>query len=166
MVPLLKNGDWDGAMVATVKDIKGYLDEEPEIIELYRSDDDDDGAVGFFFVLFMGIMVFTSWLKVRKAKKCPRCGKHKLKKIRTDVQKLPSGLTRYTTILRCANCDNEVTRTQDIDMRNNGSTGRRTGIFIGGAGLGMGRSSGGFGGGGFGSLGGGHFGGGGSGGRF
>ena len=35
MVPLLKKSDWDGAMVATVRAIKGYLEEDPEIMELY-----------------------------------------------------------------------------------------------------------------------------------
>lgn len=166
MVPLLKKSDWDGAMVATVRAIKGYLEEDPEIMDLYHSDDEDDSGLVWVFLGLVGFLFGSAWRSARKAKKCPRCGKHKLKKIRTETQKLPSGITRYTYTLRCTNCGHELTRNQDIDLRNNGSGGRRTGMFIGGAGLGMGRSSGGFGGGGFGSLGGGHFGGGGSGGRF
>ena len=166
MLPYLKQGDWDNAVMACVRDMKGYLEKNPEIMEQYRNTHDEnmDGSYGFLAFLFlMGILfiVFSVIYAEYKESKCPYCGKHSLKKQTTRIKKLSSLKYQYTTTYLCRNCGKTTDKTRIHQQQPTIFIGSGGGGFRSGGGFG-----GGFGGGGFGGFGGGSFGGGGAGGRF
>jgi uncharacterized protein len=168
MVPHLKQGDWDGAMVATVAAIKGILEGDEELVREYTEDNEEDTAAILFATLFIIVGCFMLFAFVtRQANKCPKCGKRKLKAISNKTYTDRQGIRHTNTILICQNCGKQVNRDQKDDPNDHGIGG---GPFIGGIPMGGGRYRGGGGsfggGGGFGSFGGGSFGGGGAGGRF
>lgn len=169
MVPLLKQGDWDGAMIATVAALKGILEGDEELVKEFNGKEDDEALKFFGLFLLLTVGGFTLFAKLLswQAKKCPHCGKHKLKAMSSTTHTGKDGLRHITTILLCENCGKQVKREKTERQSDNDGIGGGA-PFIGGMPLGGGRrSSGGFGGGGgFGSFGGGSFGGGGAGGRF
>jgi uncharacterized protein len=140
MVPLLREEQWDAAMVETVRTLKGLLEENEELVAAYQTDEDDDIAIMMLWVFLICVVIvaFAIWVNAYYEKRCPRCGK------------------RY----ECSHCKNVVVRHVRENQGNNIGGGIGGGMIIGG---GMGRSGGG---GSFGSFGGGSFGGGGAGGRF
>ena len=167
MVPLLKKGDWDGAMISTVATLKGILEGEEELVKEYNGEGDSEGLMvfGVSLLLIVGGFILLGKVLSRQARKCPHCGKYKLKVISNNTRKGKNGVRHITTILLCENCGKQVTREKTEEPDDTGIGGGAP--FVGGMPLGGGRrSSGGFGGGGFGSFGGGSFGGGGAGGRF
>jgi uncharacterized protein len=118
-------------------------------------------------LLIVGGFLLFAQIFARQAKKCPNCGKYKLKIISNKTFTDKQGIRHTNTILLCQNCGKQVNRDQKDDPNDHGIGG---GPFIGGIPMGGGRYRGGGGsfggGGGFGSFGGGSFGGGGAGGRF
>lgn len=162
MLPYLKEGDWNGALLAAVRTMKGYLDKEPEIMEMMRkAEDEDDDGFRYFLNIFLwviGIMFVSSIYSHIREKHCPKCKKYKLKKVNTDKEKSDDGGWDYTYTYVCENCGETVVRKVHRSPTSSGGGG----VFIGGGGFGGGGSSGG----GFGGFGGGSFSGGGAGGRF
>ncbi len=167
MVPRLKKGDWNGAMTATVHALKGILEGNEELVNEYSGEGDDEAAMVLIITMLVIVGGFLLFAQVvaRQAKKCPNCGKYKLKIISNKTFTDKQGIRHTNTILLCQNCGKQVNREKKEDANDTGIGG---GPFIGGIPMGGGyrRIGGGFGGGGFGSFGGGSFGGGGAGGRF
>ena len=102
MLPYLREGDWDNAMVAAIKMMKGYLDEEPEIMEQLRGDDDDDceddDISWFLGLLFFGGIAFLFVSAIISAiieSKCPKCGKHKVKTVSSKKLEEKNGWIYY-----------------------------------------------------------------------
>lgn len=160
MVPELKKGDWDMAMLNTVMAIKEYIEGDETIRNAYSEENDDEA---FFFsiiatLIFLGIFTFPAYLHYRN-KLCKVCKKHSMVKVSREVTKLSSHKKRVTELWRCQNCGHQEYRTHTVDT----SDGSGGGFYVGGSSRSS-RSSGGFGG--FGGFGGGISAGGGAGGRF
>ncbi|MBO5703702.1 MAG: TPM domain-containing protein [Bacteroidaceae bacterium] len=172
MVPLLKQGDWDGAMLATMKVLDGIIRGDESINK--ETEEENVGATIFFGVLLLLFITGLLFLIIipMRVRVCPRCGKKKLKvhkrcvvkkKTSDSLDLFPKSYNRV--IWKCEACGYEENEDQPIssDHSNTGSGGIPPFIIP----MGGGRSSGGFGGGfGGGTFGGGSFGGGGAGGRF
>ena len=168
MVPHLKKGEWDEAMMAGVRDMKGYIDQEPEIMEQYWGQDDEDsdaGALGVLGFLFFGGIGFIVLMVIRShlnEKRCPHCKKRALRLIdRKEFQDREQNTHIYRTFV-CDNCHNQVQRKQFIAHYTPSKSSRSSSKTFGGSSFGSSSHSSG----GFSSLGGGTFGGGGAGGRF
>lgn len=161
MVPHFSEGHWDEGMVAGMEALQQYL-LDPELAQASDDEWTNDDTIGSILSLLLfgapiGFIVYT----IRKRKKCPQCGKFKLKVVKSELlyKDARGKKTRYT--FRCANCGHTFTKDVYTAYENN------TGGGIGGGSVG-GTIGGGFGGGGHfgGSYGGGHFGGGGAGSKF
>jgi uncharacterized protein len=170
MLPALREGDWDEAMLATVRAITRYVDGDPSLVGSSDFDYDDDIAELMtalaYIALGAGCICLAIWLEQRKKRYCPSCHQYKMKKIssRTTRNKRLGIITHHDTY-RCTHCN--FTKEQHWDENINSSSGAAAaggalgGSFFGGSGSSF--SDGHFGGG---SFGGGSFGGGGAGGRF
>lgn len=163
MLPALRDGNWDEAMLNAVRAITKYVDGDDSLVGSSDFDDDDTGAlIGFLvcMLLGLGIIAFAIWLDQRKKSYCPSCKQYKMKKISgytTTNRRL--GLRTHHDTYRCSNCyfTKELHWDEGI---NSGNMGGAAGGALGGSFFG--RGSGSFGG----SFGGGSFGGGGASGRF
>ena len=164
MLPYLREGEWDEAMLNTVRAITQYVDGDDSLVGSSDFDDEDDVAALIAFVVCMllglGLIFFGIWYDNYKKSYCPSCHQHKMKKISgyTTKNRL-LGIRSHHDTYRCTNCffTKEVHWDENI---NSGSGGAAAGGALGGSFFGRG---GGFGGG---SFGGGSFGGGGAGGHF
>lgn len=164
MLPYLREGEWDEAMLNTVRAITQYVDGDDSLVGSSDFDDDDDVAALIAFVVCMllglGLIFFGIWYDNYKKSYCPSCHQHKMKKISgyTTKNRL-LGIRSHHDTYRCTHCffTKEVHWDENI---NSGSGGAAAGGALGGSFFGRG---GGFGGG---SFGGGSFGGGGAGGHF
>ncbi len=162
MVPALKRGQWDVAIVETLRSIDRYVREDPSLRAEKEGAEDDMIAGIIAAVLMGGIFLFVVvMLEAGKKRKCPKCGKRQMRVVKTQRVQL-NGHRMLAKTWRCKNCGREEVRYED-DPNNSSNMFGGMGIppiFPGGRGGG--------GGGGFmgGSFGGGSFGGGGSGGRF
>ena len=160
MVEHFGKNDWDAGMVAGIRAVNGYLDGSMENI---GSNEDEDMLplyiFGAFFLGGLGLMGFAVWNQNR----CPKCKKHKIQRISSQVLSRANGFITEETTYLCQNCGHTFTRkTKSSDPNFRGPRGGSgPTIFMGGGGFG-GRG-GGFSGG---SFGGGSFGGGGAGSRF
>ncbi|MBP3828948.1 MAG: TPM domain-containing protein [Bacteroidaceae bacterium] len=163
MLPALRDGNWDEAMLNAVRAITKYVDGDDSLVGSSDFDDDDTGAlIGFLvcMLLGLGIIAFAIWLDQRKKSYCPSCKQYKMKKISgytTTNRRL--GLRTHHDTYRCSNCyfTKELHWDEGI---NAGNMGGAAGGALGGSFFGRGGGS--FGG----SFGGGSFGGGGASGRF
>ena len=163
MLPALRDGNWDEAMLNAVRAITKYVDGDDSLVGSSDFDDDDTGAlIGFLvcMLLGLGIIAFAIWLDQRKKSYCPSCKQYKMKKISgytTTNRRL--GLRTHHDTYRCSNCyfTKELHWDEGI---NSGNMGGAAGGALGGSFFGRGGGS--FGG----SFGGGSFGGGGASGRF
>lgn len=164
MLPALREGDWDEAMLNTVRAIKAYTDGDDSLAGSSDFDDDDDTIALILFLFCMvfglGLIGFAIWYDQYKKSYCPSCHQHKMKKIstRTTKNKLLGIRTHHDTY-RCSNCGFTKELHWDEDLH---SSGGAAASGIGGGFFGSGGGGGSFGG----SFGGGSFGGGGAGGRF
>lgn len=72
MIPLLRKGDWDGAMMATMSAIDGYIRGDEDFRQGYMDDDvgEEDIVVifAFFSLILIALVVIVSFASV---KKCP-----------------------------------------------------------------------------------------------
>ena len=163
MLPALRDGNWDEAMLNAVRAITKYVDGDDSLVGSSDFDDDDTGAlIGFLvcMLLGLGIIAFAIWLDQRKKSYCPSCKQYKMKKISgytTTNRRL--GLRTHHDTYRCSHCyfTKELHWDEGI---NSGNMGGAAGGALGGSFFGRGGGS--FGG----SFGGGSFGGGGASGRF
>lgn len=161
MLPYLREGDWDKAMLATVRAITKYVDGDDSLVgdSDFESDDDIAAliAVGGLFFAFFAIIIFAIWYDERKKSYCPNCHKYLMKKVGGKVTKdALLGMYTHHDTYRCTGCNFERVRTWE-EFASSGSSGGGSSYHSSSGG---GRSS--FGG----SFGGGSFGGGGAGGRF
>ena len=179
MLPALREGDWDKAMLATVRAITHYVDGDDSLVgssdfEEKKGNKDNEGlgdVLTFLLYMVIGVAIvgIYTWKENRKKKYCPSCHQYKMKKVNSTITKNKSlNIITHHDTYRCTNC--QFTKEQHWDENLNNSSGgaAAAGGILGGI---LGGSSGGgrsFSGGGFsgGSFGGGSFGGGGAGGRF
>jgi uncharacterized protein len=162
MLPLLREEQWDAAMVQTVKTLCGILEGDEELVAEYNDEEEEPEVwfvVGFILLVAVGMVVIGLMAQYQE-RRCPYCGKHKLQQVSARTYR--EGFANVTeTTWVCPQCGRQVVRRKREDRNNGLGGGMGGGIFLGGMG-GGGRSSGGS----FGSFGGGSFGGGGAGGRF
>lgn len=165
MLPALREGDWDEAMLATVRAITHYVDGDPSLVGSSDFDDDDDTAELMtalaYIALGVGCICLAIWLDQRKKRYCPSCHQYKMKKISGRITKNKRlGIITHHDTYRCTHCNFTKELHWDEDIHN-GTGAAAAGGALGGSFFGGGGSS--FSGG---HFGGGSFGGGGAGGRF
>lgn len=164
MLPYLRNNQWDEGMVAGMRAVCAQLDGSMVNEE---EEEEANAMFGFFIIMIalMSICLLLVYIYIRKASKCPKCGKHELQRMSSIIAFRRGGVKAEDVTYICKNCGHTLVRRQNTYDENYHGGGRGPVIFGGGGG---GFGSGGFGGGGFsgGSFGGGSFGGGGAGSRF
>lgn len=167
MLPALREGDWDTAMLNTVRAITHYVDGDPSLVGESDFDNEDAGAlIGFVIAMLIGLALIAIglWYDERQKAFCPSCHQHKMKKIKSyTTRNKRLGIRTHHDTYRCSHCYFTKELHWDEDIRGSGgaAAGGLGGFFFGGGG-----SSHSFGGGFGGSFGGGSFGGGGASGRF
>lgn len=165
MVPLLKRGDWDGAVLKTMQAIDSVARGDSSLAPKASSGDGDGRGMGLFIALFLVVAVFllSTWMGGKRTARCPRCHRYLLAPVKTRRYRDSAGRWKVQTTYRCSHCGHTEIRDSEVPPPGMGG-----GLFVPPVIMGGGRGLGGFGGGGFsgGSFGGGSFGGGGSGGRF
>ncbi len=157
MVEHFSNGDWNTGMVEGVRAVCGHLDGSMENIAADESEEELVVLVIFLTLIFGGLALI--FIVVWYNSRCPKCGKHGLKRLSSRITKRGFGYVVRENTYRCQYCGHTFTRVEHADDFSN--RGGARGVVIGGAG--RGGFGGGFGGG---SFGGGSFGGGGAGSRF
>lgn len=161
MVPLLKQKQWDNAMVATVKSLDSYIRGDETLQATLGDDEGEDELVGILLsMIFGGIFLFIVALLVASNQtRCPQCKHTRMKVVKRQRVKMGNGHHWcICSTLRCPRCGYEKNEYKD---ENDGLSGGVPPVMMGG-----GHRGGSFGGITGGSFGGGFFGGGGSGGRF
>ncbi|MBP3822862.1 MAG: TPM domain-containing protein [Bacteroidaceae bacterium] len=163
MLPALREGDWDEAMLATVRAITKYVDGDDSLVGLADFDNEDDTAalIAFILCMLLGLIGFGVWYDNYKKSYCPSCKQHKMKKVSgytTTNRRL--GLRSHHDTYKCSHCFFVKELHWDEDL-NSGNGSAAAGGALGGSFFGRG-GGGSFGG----SFGGGSFGGGGAGGHF
>lgn len=166
MLPYLREGDWNQAMVQTMEACSGYINEDESLLaELSDTAEDDEAAIMvlIFVLVGFGIVVAGIIAKDRRDRKCPKCGKLTVTLISKIQISKKNGVIKKQATYLCSSCGHSFTR---IETEYDDNYWNR-GVIVGGGRSGFGHG-GGFGGGGFGGghFGGGHFGGGGAGGHF
>lgn len=154
MVPYFRDDNWDEGMVEGMRELGKYL-LDPELAAREERKENSLIVLLLLFIFCAPLALF--YLAFRLTKKCPNCGKYKLKLTHTETlyKTVRGKKVRYT--YTCKNCNHQVIKDRYTDFGNSsGSSSAGGGTIIGGGG--------GFGGGGFGGghYGGGHFGGGGA----
>lgn len=160
MLPAFKKGDWDTGMTLGTKAVYARLKDS---MKPGKKAEKPFPATNYVFIL-LAILLITllpGYLN-RRRRKCPRCGKHTLRKMSSSTYKNKRGLLVRRDIYVCDNCGHTTTRDNNINDGHGHASSLIDGMIIGSM-LGGGRSRG-FGGGGFGggSFGGGDSGGGGA----
>lgn len=167
MVPYLKEGHWDAAMLATIQALYQVIrGDETLINELKNSENNHNDSLHFIFLfILIGALAVYMNYKSQPHRTCPKC-KHKPMQLVRNDKFVRNGYVHYIQTYRCPRCGHlqEHQHDEPIDPGTGfgGASRNFGGGFFGGGFFGSG-SSGNFGGG---SFGGGSFGGGGSGGKF
>ena len=165
MVPLLKEGRWDKAMLATIDAIDGYIRNDEEMMQYLEKDNDNGGIVALLLTIVC-IVIALAFISFTGRRRCHKCGKFSMRFV-GERTLFVDGTRKLRKSYKCKNCGHITHEDTDIFPTGSGNMkGPFTGGGFGGSSFGGG-FSGGFGGGfGGGSFGGGHFGGGGATGRF
>lgn len=162
MLPELKVGNWDAAMVKTVTAIEGYVRKDASLkAEISEQDHSMSAVLGLAIALVVcGGLVFFA-VVVSEKNKCPKCKHAQLRIVNRNRFRI-AGTNQWCvrTKYRCPRCGYEKNGIDEDDFDAGGSSifPPFMGIPMGGAGSSHGPIGG--------SFGGGSFGGGGSGGRF
>lgn len=163
MVPRLKEGKWEEALVETVRTITQLLEGDEELRASYTEEGDDfEWWILTIPVGIIGSAVGVGIYEEYKKKKCKKCGKHKMKVIKRTTTNISRRMERITEVWLCEECGHTETRireSQRADFYDGSSRGGGGTIIGGGGGFHRSGPS-------FGSFGGGSFSGGGAGGRF
>ena len=167
MLPSLREGDWDAAMLNTVRAITSYVDGDDSLVGSSDFDEEDDVALFILLACVLGfaaLMFVLAWLNERKRRYCPSCGKYKMKKISTRATKNKAlGIITHHDTYRCTHCYFTKEVHWDESIQNDFAKGFGAGTIGGSFGGFSGRGGTGFTGG---HFGGGSFGGGGASGHF
>lgn len=166
MLPSLREGDWDEAMLNTVRAIKAYIDGDDSLVGASDFEDENDTVALIVFCLIMalglGLIFFGVWYEDRKKRYCPSCHQYKMKKISSyTTRNKRLGLRTHHDTYRCSHCNFVKELHWDENIHSGGRGAAAAGGALGGSFFGGGGSS--FGGG---HFGGGSFGGGGASGHF
>lgn len=131
MVPAFRRADWDEGMVQGVRGIYEVLHGSARPDGSAGAEDDTDALVVLFVIVaaMIGIIVMIGWLR----KRCPRCGKARLRAVGTETLRDELGRTIRRTTYVCSNCGNTVTRDDVIDdpNANGGGNAAAAGFIIG-----------------------------------
>ena len=166
MVPAMRQGDWDEAMMNGVKAITAYVDGDDSLVGSSDFDAEEDTVailIGMGFILLgFCFILFAIWYEHRQKTLCPNCHQHTMKRIHSNVTiNRLLGIRTHHDTYRCTHCGFTKLRNWDENIHHgSGAAGAAMGSVLGGF---SGRGGSGFTGG---SFGGGSFGGGGAGGRF
>ena len=170
MVPFLKRGNWDQAMLQGMTAISHYLKRDSSLfsegIPGIRRSQSEDQLYALFIIGIISLVLFLGFWSRRQRNKCPRCGKHQLTPTTSSLLKKQHNPGKKYVIYVCRHCGYTLTREENDNdhFHSGGGSILPPFIFFGGnPGRGGGFGEGPFGGG---SFGGGSFGGGGSGGKF
>lgn len=169
MNPHFKDGNWNTGMVEGCKAITAVLmkEEDGEYMGLKSDGGGGDtifGIIGMIFVLGPIGLVIWAIRNARKQKKCPICGKCKMKRLSKELISTVGNQKSYKCLYECQNCQHQETKieTETIYTGGSSSGGSSSGgswHSSGGSYHSSSHSSGGH-------YGGGHYGGGGAGSRF
>ena len=167
MVPYLKTGDWDNAMLQTVAAVCGVIEGDTSLLNSgpQRKAGGEDRSFIWLALAIVGAGFLISAYSNRKRNSCPKCGHYPMHRTHSDVTvDRYNGIEHHREFFRCPKCGHTECRSHDEPFDN----GTGFGGFPPVAGpFHRGFGGGGFGGGvGGGSFGGGSFGGGGAGGKF
>lgn len=167
MVPYLKTGDWDTAMLQTVSAVCSVIRGDDSL--LHDGSGQPTGTKGYG-LMWLALAIVTGGFLIsiysnRKRNTCPRCGHSPMHRTNSQVRvDRFQGIEHHTVYYRCPKCEHTVSRSHDEPFDNGTGFGGFppvAGPFhrgFGGGGFGGGFSGG--------SFGGGSFGGGGAGGKF
>ena len=167
MVPYLKTGDWDTAMLQTVSAVCRVIHGDDSL--LHDDSGQPTGTKGYG-LMWLALAIVTGGFLIsiysnRKRNTCPRCGHSPMHRTNSQVRvDRFQGIEHHTVYYRCPKCGHTVSRSHDEPFDNGTGFGGFppvAGPFhrgFGGGGFGGGFSGG--------SFGGGSFGGGGAGGKF
>lgn len=157
MVPYLKEGEWDEAMLRTTMAISVLVLDDPTL----NPPDEEVNPWGLLGVMgLVGGGIYG--LRRASQKKCPKCGKRKLKRTEFVHIKSDALYQHYRASYLCKACGHtfsEKTKLTHSQVSSAAAAGAAGSTFHHGSSFGRSSSSGG-------SFGGGSFGGGGAGGRF
>lgn len=160
MLPYFRDGNYDRGMVEGLKAVDTLLS-SGELERVTNTEEEEREAMitALIVVILLIILPLAMLLiAVRKASKCPNCGKHGLKVVeRSKVHNAHSPhITTIVEVLECQYCHSRHRRTrEEVNHRGGGGGPIIFGGMGGGRGFGGGSFGGGFGGGSFGGGGGG-----------
>ena len=162
MVPLLKDEEWDAAIVQTVNALAKVISGDTSLVPDEDEEEDFGVVMGLLAAVFVGFIVLMMIIGYASIKKCPKCGKRAMQTVsKKRLNRINSSTWLVSKTWKCSKCGHTMQTTEQENDNINGSSGGP--VIFGGGGRGFGGGGGGFRGG---SFGGGSFGGGGSGGRF
>lgn len=169
MIPLLKQGFWDSAILETMKTLDGIIRQDPTLKRMY-DEEDVNPMVVVFIIAFLVLFVYSIYKTAQhiNTRVCPKCQQKKLVKTGSSILRVKNSYFNRTK-WRCKHCGHEEEHDEPTnDSNDSGMKGVPPTLnpFDYGRGRFGGLRGGGGGGFGGGFFGGGSFGGGGSGGRF
>ena len=92
MVPYLKEGNWDQAMVNGVATIAGILEGDSTLVKEYTQSADDDDlsftTVMIIILLFMIAVSVIAYKSNQMRSRCPYCKKGRIRAVRTDMSRM------------------------------------------------------------------------------
>lgn len=166
MIPAFRQGDYSAGMVQGMTAVYQTLKDS------MKQDSSNEGKISpwnyVFLVVAILLFILIPYLIKRRQERCPRCGKHTLKRTSSQVSVMSNHHRVQMDVYECKHCGYTTTRRKDLDDDGDdmhSGVGPFLGGFMGGSLLGGGFGRGGDGGGfsGGGSFGGGDTGGGGAG---
>lgn len=159
MVPYLKEGQWDSAMVKAVQVIDRYLQGDTSLVKDTEEENDDPVSTILALLSVSAFaLIFAILFKRSSYKTCPRCGRRKLTAVTRHFLYTRGESDYYRVVYLCKNCQYSESRIERTPHQD-GDGG--AGGFLLGTALGSSLGRGGWGGGSWGGGIGGSFGGGG-----